>query len=69
MLAGRPWAALGRAGLQVGGMEEEQEQGRVPVGCDRAEHSTLPSWEAARSPSQLLGTHRVLCVLGMDWNQ
>lgn len=47
-------------------MEGEQEQGRVPVGSDRAGHSTLLSWEAAGAPSQLLGTHRVLCVLGMD---
>lgn len=68
-MAGRPWAALGRAGLQVGGMEAEQEQGRVPVDCDRAGHSTLLSWEAARAPSQLLGTHRVLWVLRTDWNQ
>lgn len=43
MLAGRPWATLGRAELQVGGMEAEQEQGRVPVGHDRAGHSTLLS--------------------------
>lgn len=58
-----PWAALGRAGLQVGGMEAEQGQGKVPMGWDRAGHSSLLSQEA---PSQLLGTHRVLCVLGTD---
>lgn len=53
----------GQGCMQVGGIEAEQGQGKVPMGWDRAGCSSLLSQEA---PSQLLGIHRVLCVLGTD---